>query len=161
MAGSNAEQFGLKVGDVIAAIGPRQIPPPVDIVELMGIYDPGTPLELSVLRDGEALELKGTYQPTSAQRVTPLFSHRKPSGRVDLVKSGNTVTAATRGVGSFTLLLSPEAFDFSQPVKVVVDGKTVHDAVVKQDLATLARWAARDNDRTMLFGAELKVNVTR
>jgi len=33
-------------------------------------------------------------------------------GRVDLVRTGNTVTAATSGVGSFTLLLSPDKFRF-------------------------------------------------
>ncbi|MDR1990230.1 MAG: PDZ domain-containing protein [Acidobacteriaceae bacterium] len=160
-AGSNADRFGIKPGDVISAIGPRQIPPPVDIIELLAIYDPGTPLALTVVRGNATIELKGTYQPASASRVTSYFAHRRPSGRVDLVRTGNTVTATTRGVGSFTLLLSPDVFDFLAPVKVVVDGKTVHDGVVKQDLATLARWAARDNDRTQLFGAELKVNVPR
>jgi hypothetical protein len=35
----------------------------------------------------------------------------------------------------------------------------VHDAIVNKDVATLQKWAARDNDRTMLYGAELKIAV--
>ena len=95
--------------------------------------------------------------------VTPLgetgfiFMHYAPTGRVDLVRDGNTVTAVTRGVQQLTLLLSPDVFDFSQPVKVIADGKTVFDGRVTSSVATLLKWAARDNDRTMLFGAELKI----
>ena len=51
-------------------------------------------------------------------------------------------------------------FDFSKPVTVVADGKTVFEGRVQKSLATLMKWAARDNDRTMLFGAELKVTLT-
>lgn len=86
----------------------------------------------------------------------PVFRNGK-SGRVDLVREGNTVTAMTRGVKEFTLLLSPDQFDFDQRVKVVVNGKVAFDARVEKSLATLTRWALRDNDRTMLFGAEIKI----
>jgi hypothetical protein len=84
---------------------------------------------------------------------------KKASGRVDVAREGKTVIARTRGVRSFTLLLSPDAFDFSQPVVVTVNGREVHNATVTRDVATLLKWAARDNDRTMLYGAELKIEV--
>ena len=45
--------------------------------------------------------------------------------RVDLVREGNVVRATTRGVAEFTVLASPDAFDFSQPITVVADGRTV------------------------------------
>jgi hypothetical protein len=86
----------------------------------------------------------------------PVFRNGK-SGRVDLVREGNTVTATTRGVKEFTLLLSPDQFDFEKNVKVVVNGKMAFDARVEKSLATLTRWASRDNDRSMLFGAEIKI----
>ena len=79
------------------------------------------------------------------------------SGRVDLSLAGNTVTAATRGVKEFTLLLSPDRFDFTKIVRVVVNGRTAFDGPVEKSLATLMKWAARDNDRTMLFGAEIRI----
>jgi hypothetical protein len=42
---------------------------------------------------------------------------------------------------------------------VVVNGHTVFDAIVQRDIRTLLKWAARDNDRTMLFAAELQIAV--
>jgi hypothetical protein len=86
----------------------------------------------------------------------PVFRNGK-SGRVDLTRSGNTVTATTRGVKELTLLLSPDRFDFDRNVKVIVNGRVAFDGRVEKSVATLAKWAARDNDRTMLFGAELKI----
>jgi hypothetical protein len=86
-----------------------------------------------------------------------LFEQAHPSGRVDLVRTGNTVTATTRGITEFTLLISPEAFDLGRPVNVVANGKTVFEGRVEPKLDTLLRWGARDNDRTMLFVAELHI----
>ena len=74
-------------------------------------------------------------------------------------RTGNRVEAKTSGVAAFTLLLSPDQFDLARAVTVVVNGRTV----VRGDGAarhprTLLNWAARDNDRTMLFAAELQVD---
>jgi hypothetical protein len=82
-----------------------------------------------------------------------------PSGRVDLERRGNTVVATTRGVSEFTLLLSPDTFDFGKPVRVEANGRVAFEGAVAKSLETLLKWAARDNDRTMLFGAELRVKV--
>jgi hypothetical protein len=62
-------------------------------------------------------------------------------------------------VSDFTLLLSPDAVDFSKPVRVTVNGTSAFDGMVKKDVATLLKWAARDNDRTTLYGAELHIAV--
>ena len=97
-------------------------------------------------------------------RDTPLndrgfFPHTKPSGRVDVVRTGNAFDARVRDVAAFTLLFSPDAVDFTEPIIVTVNGKPAFQEVVKKDVATLLRWSARDNDRTMLYGAELKIAV--
>ena len=42
------------------------------------------------------------------------FQHTKLSGRVDVIRAGNTFEAKVRDVAAFTLLLSPDAVDFSQ-----------------------------------------------
>ena len=52
-----------------------------------------------------------------------MFENTQASGRVDLVRTGNTVKATTRGVAEFTLLLSPDVFDFSKPVRVETNGQ--------------------------------------
>ncbi|MEP7355436.1 MAG: hypothetical protein ABI824_19570 [Acidobacteriota bacterium] len=90
-----------------------------------------------------------------------LFSRLNPSGRVDLVRKGNTVEASTRHVRAFTLLLSPDQFDFDQPIQVIANGRTVFHAKVTKSVQTLLKWAARDNDRTMLFGAEVQIKLPK
>jgi len=105
-----------------------------------------------------ALDDINTFSPApTMERV--LFDRDKPSGRVDAVRHGNDFDVRTRGVQTFTLLISPDVVDVGRPIHVTVNGKPVHDAVVKKDVATLVKWAARDQDRTMLYGAELHINV--
>jgi len=57
--------------------------------------------------------------------------------------------------------VSPDQFDLSKPVTVVVNGRTAYEGSVQKDLRTLLKWSARDNDRTMLFGCELSIDVVR
>ena len=159
-AGSNAENFGVEPDDVIIRINGRMIPAGVDVVDLLSTYDPGTKMVMVVSRQNEPFELQGVFNPVAAPRVVPMFPHRRPTGRVDLARDGNTVTADTRGVETFTLLLSPDVFDFSKPIKVVANGKTVFEGRVTRSLPTLLKWAARDNDRTLLAGAEVTVTLT-
>ena len=91
----------------------------------------------------------------------PIFGRSPKTGRVDLVRVDNTIQAATSGVAAFTLLLSPDKFDFSRPIRVVVNKREVFNAKVDRSVQTLLKWAARDNDRTMLYAAELPVKLVK
>jgi len=104
-------------------------------------------------------ELRQDASRETALKDRGFFQHTKLSGRVDVTRTGNTFDANVRDVAAFTLLLSPDVVDLSKPVAVTVNGKPAFSGVVKKDPATLLRWSARDNDRTMLYGAELKVVV--
>jgi hypothetical protein len=92
---------------------------------------------------------------------TPLepYFRRKPSGRVSAFRSGNRIVAMTKGVAQFTVLLSPDVFDFSQPIEVIANGHPAFTGSLTPNVETLLRWAARDNDRTMLYGAELQIEI--
>lgn len=96
-------------------------------------------------RWGTAIQLRGPTQ------------KRLPWGRVEVERTGNRVVATTRNVARFTLLLSPQEFDFTKPVTVVCDGKTVHSARCDPAVSTLLKWAAMDDDRTTLFAAEIEI----
>jgi hypothetical protein len=78
---------------------------------------------------------------------------------VDLSRNGNTVIASTRGVREFTLLLSPDQFDFTKLITVIANGRVAFEGPIEKSAGTLLKWAARDNDRTMLFAAELKIRI--
>ena len=159
LPGSNAAELGLLPGDLVEVINDRSLPAGLELVEFMGIFQPGQALRFVVSRDGRTVTLSGAYQPSMMKRVTPIFATAGPNGRVDAERDGNTVRAMTRGVVAFTVLLSPDVFDFTQPVTIVADGKTVFSGRVQKSVETLMKWAARDNDRTMLYGAEVTVTL--
>lgn len=159
VAGTDAATMGIRPGDRILDIDGR---PVADMQAIMAAFaqNTGPRIAFVVQRGSERLSLSGPFPPspgTGTERR--IFARRQASGRVDVMRRGNTFEARTRGVTAFTLLLSPDVVDFARPVVVTVNGRPVHDAVVPRDVATLMRWAARDNDRTMLFGAALSVVV--
>ena len=158
--GSNAERIGIRAGDVLLRVNDQSVAAAADVADALSDTPPGSKVTLLVARENAPVELEGIYRPQIVETPPkPLFARGGASGRVDLVRAGNLVTAATRGVAAFTLLLSPDQFDFAKPVKVVANGRTVFDGRVEKNVRTLLKYAASDNDRTMLFGAELHIKL--
>ena len=158
--GSNAERMGVKPGDVLLRLNDQSVAAASEVAGAFEDTPPGSKVTLLVVRDNLPVELEGIYQPQIVE--TPprhLFARAGAAGRVDLARAGNVITAATRGVAAFTLLLSPDQFDFGKPVRVVANGRTVFDGKIEKSVRTLLKYAASDNDRTMLFGAELHIKL--
>jgi predicted esterase len=155
---SNAERIGLRAGDALVRVNGESARVSISLNELFERLEPGKPITLLVARGNAPVELSGVYQPkTVTDPPHAMFDDYGRPGRVDLTRTGNTIVARTRGVRAFTLLLSPDQLDFAKPLKVVVNGRTLFDGRVTESMRTLLKWAAIDNDRTMLFGAELPV----
>ena len=70
---------------------------------------------------------------------------------------GSTVTIKAYHVPRFTLLISPDAFALSRPIRVVTNDEVSFEGRVEPSVATLRKWLARYHDRTMLFAAEITV----
>ncbi len=156
--GSDADRLGLQKDDLALEIGGAPVSSTDDLFQGLGRYVMGTPLRMVVERKGRRQSLEVTIAANGPEAV---FALPKTSGRVELQKNDNAVEAKRRGVRRFTLLLSPDHFDVAQPVRVSVNGRIAFEGSVTKDLKTLLTWAARDNDRTMLFGAELKISLPR
>ena len=117
----------------------------------------------------EALSIPASEEPVDGEGLLPRWGTsiqlrgptvpREPWGRLEVERTENSVEVTTRGVERFRLLLSPEAFDLSRPVRVVVDGVERHDALVQPSAAVLLHLAARDDDRARLFVAELSFEI--
>ena len=159
VTGSSAERMGLRSGDVVLAINNQPASPGTDLADVLRGYPSGRQLLLSVKRGDESVRVAGRYEPAAVTESAVMFSRQRESGRVDLIRTANRIIASCRGVAAFRLLLSPDQFDLDRAVTVVVNGRTVFDAIVRKDLRTLLKWAARDYDRTMLFAAELEIAV--
>ena len=158
--GSNAFQIGLRAGDRFVELNGKPVDTGRDIVEVMERWNSGDRVSFVVQRNGERRVVEGVFAPTEVDvPATPIFPRKKPSGRVDLVRRGNVIEASTEGVRGFTLLLSPSIFDFRRPITVHANGRPVFDGMVEPSVGTILKWAARDNDRTMVFGAELKIDL--
>ena len=161
--GSNADALGLLPGDLVESVNGRVIPDGVPLVDLLETIDSGTRITLKVQRDAAALELAGTFEPKSVVNTMSMFPRTRSSGRVDLVRDGNTVRATTRGVAAFTLLLSPDVFDFTKPITVVVDGRTVFDGLGdegRRDADAMGGARQRSDDAVRRRAADLS-SLTR
>ena len=92
-----------------------------DVAEVLRGFPAGRPADPDgVAAATESVRVTGRYAPTVLPgEADAMFPRQRESGRVDLVRTGNRVEAKTRGVGAFTLLLSPDQFDLSRPVTVV------------------------------------------
>jgi predicted esterase len=160
VAGSNAFAIGLRAGDRFLEISGKPVVTGRDIAQTMEAWSLGDRVRFVVERDGDKLALEGDFKPNEVEvPASQIFPRRKPSGRVDLIRRGNVVEASTEGVRAFTLLLSPSIFDFRKRISVMVNGRTAFDGLVEPSVATMLKWAARDGDRTMVFGAELKIEL--
>jgi predicted esterase len=91
---------------------------------------------------------------SSRSQIIPM----QEAARVDLVRDGNSIQALCDGVESFRLLLSPDVIDFALPLTVTVNNEVKFQGTLQPSVETLLRWAARDRDRKMLYGAELVIN---
>lgn len=153
--GSVAAEYGLHDGDVVRAIEGVPVRTFEQLLGMLQSYA-GKAVQVEVLRADLPLT-RFISLPAVPEGPGPAFRREAPSGRLDVERQGNTVTVRTRGVRRFTLLLSPDEFDLSQPIVVVANGVEVFRHVVAPSAEALLEWAARDHDRTMLFGAELEV----
>jgi len=158
--GSMAEMAGVRSGDILVEMNGRAVATVDDLRAAVETPLAAPGLSLRVERKGKlmafVLTAPGNMQEVPARQA---FPRAVPSGRVQLLRDGNSIHVATRGVRRYTLLLSPEQFDFSRPFNVTTNGVLSFEGMVEPSPATLLRWAAQDRDRTMLFGAELEIEV--
>jgi len=80
-------------------------------------------------------------------------------GGVEVRRQGNRIDVTSHGVRRYRLLLSPEEVDLDAEVVVTTNGSESFRVVVPRSLTTLLDWAGRDMDRTLLFAAELEIEV--
>ena len=158
-ADSIASAAGMVDDDTIVAVDGQLNPSVDDLKEALIGFAPGQRIPLVIERSGERMDATLVYPADAAPQGRQAFPRASAAGRVELDQRGNRVNAYTRGVRRFTLLLSPEQFDFTQPVTVSVNGVTVFEGMVEPDVEALLRWAAVDQDRTAMFGAELSIEV--
>lgn len=81
------------------------------------------------------------------------------SGIIDVQCRGNTITVKTINIKQYTLLLSPEQFDFDKEIQIYTNNKLSYIGKFEKDLDILLKWYNKDLDRTILFGNEIIIKI--
>jgi len=156
--GSVARHAGLRPGDRVISVNGQRTPTLAELETAMGQPQWGDRYQAEIVRDQRRLPVSFVFpDQVPADQATPAFRHRRPSGRIEAERVGNHFTVRCEGVGSYRLLLSADQIDFSQPVVVTTNGIESRRGMVERDAEVLLKWAARDQDREMLFAAELLI----
>lgn len=155
---SLAETLNMKIGDVIESLNNNKINSPEDLKKQLDKLGYEQKIKIIVKRDGASVTLSSVTRSKSDYPGESLFRRNKKSGHVILNKKGNIVRAKTKGVTSFTLLISPKHFDLSKPIEVLVNGEKRFSQLVEMDLAIFRKWAQFDYDKKMVFAAEILID---
>ena len=156
---SLASAAGMVNDDTIVEVDGVRAPSVEDLRQALVGFAPGQQIPMVIQRGSERIDMILDYPAEAAPQGRQAFPRTLAPGRVELDQRRNAVTAYTRGVRRFTLLISPEQFDFTQPITVTVNDVTAFEGMVEPDIEALLRWAAIDQDRTAMYGAELDIAV--
>lgn len=102
--GSPADEAGIKAGDVITALGDTSIQSASDLRNAVGLTEPGTEIDLAVIRNGRERSIKVTIgdMPAPAEVSTPRlqgasFTELPPNVRDQINRDGVYVAAVEIG----------------------------------------------------------------
>lgn len=83
----------------------------------------------------------------------------RPPALVRAKRQGNAISISTEEVRELRVYLSDAMVDLDKPVVITLNGRKVHDAVVKRSLDVLIEDAHRRRDRSMLFTASVFISA--
>ena len=160
--GSTAGRAGLQAGDRILEANGTPTPDVPSLLTATQGLSWGDSLVLVVDRDNLRRRISVLFGPApgaDSQAPVLAFPRARPTGRVELERKGNEVEVRTSGVRRFTLLLSPSQFNLDEVIRVTANGRVVFEGRVPRRTETLVEWALQDRDRTMLYLAELSIDL--
>lgn len=152
---SPAEEAGLSPGDVLIRGNDAEILSADDIYLWKEDMALGDEFEMTVLRDGVELTLKGRIPEPEEYDV---FTYETPSALAEAVIDGNAVEVTASGVKAFRILVLPGMFDLDAPVIIRVNGETIYeDYRVEVDIDYMLRNFLENRDRKAAYIEEIKV----
>jgi len=153
-----AEKVGLKASDTIIAAAGIKISNIDDLDNAKSKVKRGDQFDLTVLRDGKTVELKGRLP---AEELYYLFKRTVPSAAVKAVQIGNQIKLETSRVGSVKIHVFEEQLNIEKNIEVFCNGKLVFNGMVKPDAAVILTNYLKNRDRKMLPVAEILINLQK
>ncbi len=152
--GSTAHLMGIKNGDQIIRLNHLDVLTQADLTYALAGKFPGDTVEAEIIRDGEPLTLTGTIPPDEL-----IYRRDVPTGSIRVHAEDNQIDVAVSHVARFTLLISSEQFDLSQPLEVTTNGVVTFSEKVAPDVRFMLEQAAEDLDRTTVYETYIEIQV--
>lgn len=130
------------------------------------------PKTVSLVRDASHLTEFGWVRIDSTDRIA-MFSEQLVDRQDDLMKNrvyarldatyidDNYIDVTTTHVRRYTLFLNDVLIDFSRPLTVVTNGSVSFEGIIFPQLETLLREARRRHDPSLLFPAQLTLDIPK
>ena len=151
-----ARNVGLKAGDVIVRADAARVDSLPDLDQWKGTVERGDAFEMTVLRDDERIVLRGEL-PEAAGYL--LFKRDVPSAMIRADFAANRLEVETSRVGAFRTLVHPDMIVLDQNLVIEVNGEIVFDDIVQPDLEFLIEGYLKNRDRSLLYVAEVVVDL--
>jgi hypothetical protein len=145
---------GVKTGDKIVRIDEYPVETGYEVPAIIDAKNPGDPIEIEVVRDGETLVLHG-----EVPQIEPAYPRVEMTGSIEAVAGGNRIDVTVRNVARYTLLISSELFDLDEPIVVVTNGVETFSGIAEPDVRFMLEQAARDDDRRAVYEARIEIVV--
>ncbi len=151
-----ARNIGLQAGDVIVKADDARMDSLPNLNEWKATVERGDAFEMTVLRDGESVILRGALPDAAAYLI---FKRDVPSAMIRAGFAANRIDVQTSRVGAFRILVHPDMIVLDQNLVIVADGEVVFDELVEPDLEFLIDNYLKNRDRSLLFVAEVVVDL--
>jgi pimeloyl-ACP methyl ester carboxylesterase len=151
-----ARNIGLKAGDVIVKADAARLDSLPDLNDWKDTVERGDAFEMTVLRDGEEVVLRGKLPEPAGYLI---FKRDVPSAAIRAGFAANRIDVQTSRVGAFSVLVHPDMIVLEQPLVIVVNGEVVFDDTVRADLKFLLENYLDNRDRSLLCVAEVVVDL--
>ncbi len=153
---SNAARMGIRTGDVITVWNGKEIAEARELPPLIAATRPGSTVQVTVLRDGKRLVLRGEMRLPPPSRF---LAYGEEPSIVRVTREGNRFTVEAKGVRRLLIAVAPGFVDFDEPVTVVANGEEVFRGMVKPALEAVVRSYMRDFDPSALAAAYIDVEI--
>ncbi|MDI6840414.1 MAG: dienelactone hydrolase family protein [bacterium] len=148
--------LGIQEGDVLIKLGENPVNNLDDINKYKEDKKCGDWAEMTILRQGQELKLKGQFPgPTKYN----LFRRGQPSARLEAYFCGNKFSIKASQVGAFTIYILPDMVQLDQNVVLEVNGRKIFDGQISASPEFLLHNFLKNRDRALIYVNKLFINL--
>jgi hypothetical protein len=150
--------LNLKEGDIFIKLDDIEIKQMDDINVYKSRKKRGDSTEVTILRDGKEITLKGKF-PEPTKYV--LFRRDLPSARIEAQFSGNNFYIKGSQVGAFTIYIHPHMIQLDQNVVIHFNDEKVFDEKIEPNIEFMLNNFLENRDRELMYINKISIDLTK